>query len=268
MASQSVVVDPPETATAGHGRTGTTRTPPATTTERTSTPKSAADDAGLRPDDAGLRPDDAGLRPDVAGLGAELRSDIPSDGRTRRRLNSYERAVDALLDLIEAGNDAPTAQQIAERSGISVRTVFRLTEDIESLHAAAVLRQVERTAHLYVALPKTGTFESRLRTLVKNRVDVFETIAPVRRVADRLAASSVRIAEGMELQMVMLRAQVAEVFERELEALPRQRRATVLNAADVAAGWETWDQLRRRKRLSVTLAARVMEVLVGGALRG
>ena len=192
----------------------------------------------------------------------------PLDGRTLRRLNSFDRAVDALLDLIESGNSSPTAQQIAEKSGISVRTVFRLTEDIESLHAAAVLRQVERTAHLYVALPKTGTFESRLRTLVKNRVDVFETIAPVRRVADRLAASSARIAEGMELQMLMLRTQVAEVFERELQALPRHRRATALDAADVAAGWETWDQLRRGKGLSVTSSAKVMELLVGGALRG
>ena len=203
-----------------------------------------------------------------AHAAAENPAGTPSDGRTRRRLNSYKRAVDALLDLIEAGNEAPTAQQIAERSGISVRTVFRLTEDIESLHAAAVMRQIERTAHLYVELPKTGTFESRLRTLVQNRADVFETIAPVRRVADRLAASSVRIAEGMELQMVMLRTQVAEVFERELKALPRHRRATALDAADVAAGWETWDQLRRGKGLSVTASGRVMELLVGGALRG
>ena len=195
-------------------------------------------------------------------------SDTPTDGRTRRRLNSYERAVDALLDLIEAGNDAPTAQQIAERSGISVRTVFRLTEDIESLHAAAVMRQIERTAHLYVTLPNTGTFESRLRTLVKNRAKVFEAVAPVRRVGDRLAASSERIAEGVELQRLLLRNQVAEVFERELTALPRQRRATALHAADVAAGWETWDQLRRGKGLSVTSSARVMELLVGGALRG
>ena len=199
---------------------------------------------------------------------AEIAPDTPSDGRNRRRLNSYRRAVDALLDLIEAGNDAPTAQQIAERSGISVRTVFRLTEDIESLHAAAVMRQIERTAHLYVELPKTGTFESRLRTLVHKRVDVFETIAPVRRVAGRLADSSERIAEGMELQKLMLRNQVAEVFERELKAFPRQRRATALDAADVAAGWETWDQLRRGKGLSVTSSTRVMELLVGGALRG
>ncbi|HWF16207.1 MAG TPA: TetR/AcrR family transcriptional regulator, partial [Acidimicrobiales bacterium] len=188
------------------------------------------------------------------------------DGRTRRRRNSYERAVDALLDLIESGNEAPTAQQIAERSGISVRTVFRLTEDIESLHAAAVLRQMNRTAHLYIALPGTGPLRTRLGLLVKNRVTVFESIAPVRRVGDRLAANSTRIAEGLELHHMVLRTQVAEVFERELQRLPRPRRVTALDAIDVAAGWETWEQLRRGKGLSVTSAARVMELLIAGAL--
>jgi AcrR family transcriptional regulator len=192
----------------------------------------------------------------------------PEDGRTRRRLNSFERAVDAFLDLVESGNDAPTAQQIAERSGISVRTVFRLTEDIESLHAAGILRQMERTAHLYVALPKSGPLATRMRMLVKNRVDVFETIAPVRRFAERMAPTSARITEGLELHHLVLRTQVAEVFERELKEKPRHRRATALDAIDVAASWENWELLRQGKGLSVTSAARVMEVLIAGAVRG
>jgi AcrR family transcriptional regulator len=200
-------------------------------------------------------------------LGADGTAEV-ADGRSLRRLNSFERAVDALLDLIESGNEAPTAQQIAERSGISVRTVFRLTEDLESLHAAGLLRQMERTAHLYVTLPSTGPLTTRLRTLVKNRVTVFEAIAPVRRVGDRLASSSARIAEGLELQHMVLRTQMAEVFERELNRLPKSKRAPALDAIDVAASWETWDQLRRGKKLPVNAAARVMELLITGALRG
>ena len=145
--------------------------------------------------------------------------------------------------------------------------VFRLTEDIESLHAAAVLRQMERTAHLYIALPDTGTLSTRLGLLVKNRTTVFEAIAPVRRVGERLAANSARIAEGLELHHTVLRTQVAEVFEHELQRLPRPRRVTALDAIDVAAGWETWEQLRRGKGLSVTRAARVMELLIAGALQ-
>jgi AcrR family transcriptional regulator len=213
---------------------------------------------------------------DAPGTTADVEADLEpglapertsEDGRTRRRLNSYERAVDAFLDLVESGNDAPTAQQIAERSGISVRTVFRLTEDIESLHAAGILRQMERTAHLYTNLPKTGPLAARMRRLVKNRVDVFEAISPVRRFADRMAATSRSIAEGLELHHLVLRTQVAEVFERELKEKPRHRRPTALDAIDVAASWENWELLRQGKGLSVTSAARVMEVLIAGAVR-
>jgi AcrR family transcriptional regulator len=189
------------------------------------------------------------------------------DGRSRRRLNSFERAVDALLDLIEAGNATPTAQQIADRSGISVRTVFRLTEDNESLHAAAIRRQAERTAHLYVSIPSEGDLPGRVRALIRTRVTLFEAIAPVRRVAEQLAAGSAPIAEGLEMHQLMLRAQVAEVFEPELSALPRSKRADALHAAEVAAGWATWDQLRRTMGLSAASSARIVKLLLDGVLQ-
>jgi len=202
-------------------------------------------------------------RPD----GAEAPAGVV-DGRSLRRRNSFERAVDALLDLIERGNPAPTAQQIADHAAMSVRTVFRLTADLESLHAAAVQRQMERTAHLYdMPLPTAGSLRTRIRALLAHRVRVLETIAPVRRVAARLAGESPRIAEGLELQHLLLRTQVAEVFEPELSRLPRSRRLDALHAADVAAGWETWDQLRRTVGLPVAESVRVVTLLLEGALR-
>jgi AcrR family transcriptional regulator len=188
------------------------------------------------------------------------------DGRSQRRINSFDRAVDALLDLIESGNPSPTAQDIAERSGISVRTVFRLTEDIESLHAAAVMRQMERTAHLYVQLPIRGSVNSRARALVRNRSTVFETIAPIRRVGDRLGNASPQIADGLRLHHLVLRMQIEELFAAELQAMSPVRRETVTTALDVAASWETWDQLRRLKGLSVAASVRVMNILVAAAL--
>jgi TetR/AcrR family transcriptional regulator, regulator of autoinduction and epiphytic fitness len=193
-------------------------------------------------------------------------TDRVRDGRVLRRQQSYERAVDALLDLLVSGNPAPTAQEIAARSGISVRTVFRLTEDIESLHAAAVTRQMERTAHLYEPLPTEGTVAERIRRLVAARRAVFEAIAPVRRVGDRLAAGSPRIADGLALHHRILRAQVAQLFAGELASLPAAQRTVALDAADVAAGWETWDQLRRSKR-SASGAAKVVTALLDGLFR-
>ncbi len=202
----------------------------------------------------------------ILALESMSQTDDIVDGRNRRRLNSFERAVDALLDLIESGNSSPTAQDIADRSGISVRTIFRLTEDIESLHAAAVTRQIERTAHLYVSLSSSGTVTSRARALVRNRSAIFETIAPVRRVGDRLADTSPQIADALQVHHLVLRMQIQELFAVELKAMSRGRRETVLDALDVAAGWETWDQLRRLRELPVADAVRVMNLLVTASL--
>jgi AcrR family transcriptional regulator len=193
-------------------------------------------------------------------------TDPEADGRNLRRRHSYDAAVDAVLDLIGEGVPAPTAQQIADRSGISIRTVFRLTDDVESLHAAAVQRQTERIAPLYVDLSTEGALEARIASLVSNRATIFETIAPVRRVAERLALDSTRIADGLARHHRLLRAQVAALFEAELAQLTKERRVDALNAVDVVASWETWDQLRRRQSLSRREATRVVTQLLSGVL--
>ncbi len=95
---------------------------------------------------------------------------------------------------------------------------------------------------------------------------MFEQIAPVRRVADRLVDGSAQIAEGLALHHLILRAQVAEVFADELQKMAWRRHDTALDAIDVAASWETWDQLRRTKGLSASASARVVSRLVEGAL--
>ena len=189
------------------------------------------------------------------------------DGRNLRRSHSYDRAVDAVLDLISEGSPSPTAQQIAERAGISVRTVFRLADDIESLHAAAVARQTERIAPLFAEPPADGTTEERVRVLVHDRIAIFETIAPVRRVGERLAEASPEISRGLARSRKALRAYVAGAFASELGALPGGATDAALLALDVAASWETWDQLRRVRGLSTTEAAAVVEGLLLAVLR-
>ena len=76
--------------------------------------------------------------------------DEPVDGRRARRQRSRDLVVDALLDLLNAGVVRPTAQQVAERSGVSLRSIFRIFDDVETLHAAAAAEQLARVRHLFV----------------------------------------------------------------------------------------------------------------------
>lgn len=58
---------------------------------------------------------------------------LKNDGRKLRSIKSQNIIVDALMQLIKKGILEPTAQQVADAAGISIRTVFRQMEDMETL---------------------------------------------------------------------------------------------------------------------------------------
>ena len=63
----------------------------------------------------------------------KIQTNLKKDGRRLRSITSQNIIVDALLVLLKKGILEPTAQQIADEAGISIRTVFRQIEDMETL---------------------------------------------------------------------------------------------------------------------------------------
>ena len=55
------------------------------------------------------------------------------DGRILRSQKSQNIILVAIIDLIKKGNLYPTAEEVAKKSGIAIRTVFRHYEDMETL---------------------------------------------------------------------------------------------------------------------------------------
>src|ERR1019366_3029777 len=63
-----------------------------------------------------------------------LEKPIPSaDGRRRRGQDNRARIVAAMLDIIHSGDLAPSAEQVAQRADVGLRTVFRHFQDMDSL---------------------------------------------------------------------------------------------------------------------------------------
>jgi TetR/AcrR family transcriptional regulator, regulator of autoinduction and epiphytic fitness len=199
-----------------------------------------------------------------AGGGADVEATGVADGRTRRRLRSREAVVDAILDLLGEGHAQPTSAQVSERSGVSLRSVFRLFDDMESLHRAAVARQADRVAALMAPLPSSGPLAERVAALAASRALVLEAISPVRRSAMRLAATSAPLAAELARTARSFRAQVAEVFAAELAAPGGG--TGLLEALDVATSWEVWDRLRVTQGLDVDDARAAVARLVGALL--
>jgi AcrR family transcriptional regulator len=181
-------------------------------------------------------------------------ADPATDGRALRRLRNEQAAVDAILDLLNEGVVQPTAQEVSDRSGVSMRSIFRLFQDMEALHAAAIERQLARVGPLLAEIPGTGPVAERIAALVDDRARFFEAVAPVRRLAVRRSAQSPTLRSGLARADRHFRSQVAAVFAAELAS---RHDDDLLDALDAATSWEAWDRLRRAQDLPVGAARRV-----------
>ena len=198
---------------------------------------------------------------------------VAVDGRVLRRERNRELVIDAMLDLLVEGVARPTAQDVADRSGVSLRSIFRIFEDVDTLHAEAAVRQHERTKHLFVEVPPTGPLPDRIHAVVAVHSRIYEHIAPVRRVAVRMAATSQPLADYLERSRRWFRDEVARVFAAEAAEAAEADEARDTDAAELLAAveralsWEAWNQLRSAQDLSAARARRAVHRTVTALLR-
>jgi TetR/AcrR family transcriptional regulator of autoinduction and epiphytic fitness len=188
-----------------------------------------------------------------------------ADGRVQRGARTRAAIVDALLALLEQDHGPPTAREVADAAGVSLRSVFQHFPDMESLYGACVERQFVRLAELRVPLDPSASRADRVGAFVAQRARIYERIAPARRAALMLATSSPVVRAGLTDAAAEHRRVVAASFAPELGGGDRRER---LAAIEVATSFDTWDHLRRVQRCSAAVSERVVVRLTYGALEG
>ena len=180
------------------------------------------------------------------------------DGRRARAERNRDAVVEAILELLREGVDQPSANEIAERSGVSVRSVFRHFEDLETLYAAAIDAQLRVVGPLFALdLPEASTAE-RIDALVEQRAELFEVITPVRRAAEGTRRRAKVIDAQLRESRKLLRKHVERGFGPELASRSGTEREDLLDALELATSWRAWDTLRSEQRLSPARAKRVL----------
>ena len=214
------------------------------------------------------RPSDSGYSSSSAD-GSPSVGTSPGDGRTARGVRARKSIAEALISLLEQGVVRPTARQVAERAGVSLRLVFHHFEDMESLLESAVSVQVERHWGRLESVRADGDLHDRVIATVDQRARLFEAIAPVRRAAGQASEISPTLARQLESSRSKLRSQLCGTFAAELSGYARSSNdlaQCVLDALEVATSFETWDQLRRLSGRSTAEARRSVVRLAMGAL--
>jgi TetR/AcrR family transcriptional regulator, regulator of autoinduction and epiphytic fitness len=165
-----------------------------------------------------------------------------TDGRSARAVRTRDAVVEALLSLLDDGNFRPTARQVAERAGVSLRSVYVHFDDLEDLFTAAAHRHFERVRDLVERIPDHGPLETRLDLFTRQRARIHEASARVRRAAVLQEPFSPALAEVLGLARELSRAEIELVFGPELsrrESVERERLVIELDLLASAAVWET-----------------------------
>jgi AcrR family transcriptional regulator len=175
---------------------------------------------------------------------ASATAEAASDGRVRRGERSGQAILEALIELVGEGILEPTAQQVAARAGVGMRTVFRRFSDMESLLAQMGARIEAESLPLLLGGAPRGDLADRARGLVRQRVLFFERIAPYKRAGNvkRWRSAVVRARHAR-----LVRA-LHEDLVRWLPELGRAP-AAVADGIDLATSFEAWDRLRTEQGL-------------------
>jgi TetR/AcrR family transcriptional regulator of autoinduction and epiphytic fitness len=171
-------------------------------------------------------------------------STAPIDGRAARAARTRDAIVDATVALVEQGDPRPTAPRIAERAGVSVRSVFQHFDDLPSLYTAVVQRVVQRLAAVATPTDPAMPIAERVVAFVEHRSALLETVTPFRRAAAVHGPFAREIRDAVAEGIAYLRAEVEEVFGPELRATPAAARRELVDALAATSSWAMWDTLR------------------------
>jgi TetR/AcrR family transcriptional regulator, regulator of autoinduction and epiphytic fitness len=190
-----------------------------------------------------------------------------TDGRSARAARTRDAVVEALLSLLDEGNFRPTARQVAERAGVSLRSVYVHFDDLEDLFTAAAHRHFERMRDVIEAIPGDGPLDARLEAFTRQRERIHETSARVRRAAVLQEPFSPALAEVLALARSLSRAEIEIVFGPEIARRKGGDRERLIVQLEVLSGASTWETLRLQLDVSPRAARETVTDMLRSCLR-
>lgn len=164
------------------------------------------------------------------------------DGRRARRERNRAAVIDALLSLIDENHLPPSTDDIAERAGVSVSSLFRYFESLDDLQEQTIQRHFERFAPRFeIAAIGAGSLADRIDRLVDARMTLYRSIAPVARLARSRRLENPRIADTLAGIRARFARQIRDHFAPELATLPRADGNDVVVLIDTLTSFESWD---------------------------
>ncbi|MEU6077244.1 TetR/AcrR family transcriptional regulator [Micromonospora sp. NPDC047074] len=187
------------------------------------------------------------------------------DGRTARAERTRAAIVEAHLALISEGDLRPTGERIAERAGISLRTLWTNFKDMETLFEASGAELLRQQDAAYRPISPALPLARRVDAYCRQRARLLQLIAPSARAAQMREPVSEQLHRNRLMHIARVRDEVEQLFAAEL-AQAGPAREQVLHALVAASMWPAWSMLRDGLGLGVDRARAVMTRTVAALL--
>ncbi len=181
------------------------------------------------------------------------------DGRKQRSERSRLAIIEAGLSLMKEGVLIPTAQQIVDRAGVGIRSLFRHFSDMDSFFAA--VDEYERSTYesYFTPVDSSGSLEERIPRMVEVFSGGYELVSDMvlSTLAQRWHSEVLRQNYARNQRHL---AKKIEQWLPETKGLNRQDR----HALEAIMSFEFWHRLREHQGLGVRAGRNLINNLVSG----
>ena len=180
-------------------------------------------------------------------------SPLVADGRRRRSERTRLAIIEAYLELLRRNSVMPTAAQLADEAGCSVRSIFERFSDLNALSLATADYAIAKGQAEAAPRDVDGDRSTRIRSHVETRALACEKWLPLWRIIVGLDQPELRTRVEFARFANVERMKLMYRFELSLLSEPDE----LLIALATLISFESWDQMRHSFGLSSEAAQAV-----------
>lgn len=161
------------------------------------------------------------------------------DGRRARSERSRERIIEAVLTLVKGGMINPGAQRVADLAQVSLRTVYRHFEDIESLYEEIANVCESKFMPIFMRPYVSTDWKGQLGEHLNRRLQVFEDTLYLRLCTNSRRFQSPSLMQHYNRYLKSERSVIEALIPEEL-----QGDTDLVAVLDIAMCFGTYHRLR------------------------
>jgi len=167
-----------------------------------------------------------------------------ADGRRARRERSRAAVIDAVFALVADGKVPPSVEQVADRSGVSVSSIFRMFDGLDDMRNRAFEQFEVRYSHLFgMTVDERAPRSERIDCIVRTRVELYAAAGPLMKMARQRSLDHGPLADRVSAQRALLAEQAQQCLRAETANLTPAEAANLVALIDAITSPEAFDLL-------------------------